>query len=651
MYPEWHLEEARREFLDECDFVVRIPGIRYLDGTFGKRISNLIPLPLYEYVGVIENYGNFELEARQVKYNVHIGLKEVKIDDMEKLERKMEDILKERILSCEDIHMFDVLDFSKKTYKRIKNSKFKIWSKIPPFGSTVHNSFSPALAVILYCLDKGMPFLEFNQLKEKYKNFIKTNKLYSDILDRQGKAKGDCKKALDTIKEIFRVSCLLNPIYSPSEIFCSLFGTTGVENVKMIEIAGWKEKSYETEPEVMRCELPIIPKEKEDIFGNSKDENISFLIHFSKKKDPVGAYNSYIKSLLSDKETKISLERENAFRKRRILNRDNYSELALVYWKGGEHFLGPILGPFYLGGYNFCINIQGRCKNFDIISSSETSFNILYENDVLEFIGPSNLVGGAIQKIKESGKGWVHYYSGRMDWEGDGVRFLETDEYKLPNSQKRKISTPVLKSEEEPKAEKEDYEEEISLEKSTLDIDYLNEEQIIKINGKIVEEFKTKEVFFARFVRLAVARKVNESGRNGRIYKYDDSDKTEKSKNFNLYIGGIRQEDKKKKQVQDRSKKRDKELYDLRKFLEKECQIYGLIEETKKKLIVSRKGSNEVNLEIPQENIIINMEDFKKFKSNLRSVQSDKYGTLPSEITERLIKDAIEAYKNPIHKI
>lgn len=202
-----------------------------------------------------------------------------------------------------------------------------------------------------------------------------------------------------------------------------------------------------------------------------------------------------------------------------------------------------------------------------------------------------------------------------------------------------------------PEAEKAEYEEEISLEKSTLEIDYLNEEPIIRINGKIVEEFKTHEVFFARFVRLAVARKVNELERNGRIYKYDAHDKTKKSKNFNLYIGGFRQKNEEKKQVQDRSKKRDKELYDLRKFLEKECKIYGLTEEMKKKLIISRKGSNEVNLEILQENIIINMEDFKKFKSNLRSVQSDKYGTLPSEITERLIKDAIEAYKNHLHKI
>ncbi len=191
--------------------------------------------------------------------------------------------------------------------------------------------------------------------------------------------------------------------------------------------------------------------------------------------------------------------------------------------------------------------------------------------------------------------------------------------------------------------------ETVGLNETTLEIDYLNEEPIVKINSLTVEEFKAKEIFFARLVRLAVARKVNERGRDGRIYKYDEVGKKSKLKDFNLYIGGFRQKDEEARKKQDERKKRDKELYDLRRFLER-CKLRGLNDESKKKLIWSKKQFLEVRLEIPSENIKINIGSLKKFKSHLEDSQKDAYGVLPSKITERLIKDSCKGYKNPFHK-
>jgi len=190
----------------------------------------------------------------------------------------------------------------------------------------------------------------------------------------------------------------------------------------------------------------------------------------------------------------------------------------------------------------------------------------------------------------------------------------------------------------------------LGLEKSTLEIDYLNEEPIIKINGKLIEEFKTNELFFARFVRLAVARKVNELGWGGRIPKYDEPDKND---GFNLYVGGFCQKDPKVREEQIRSRKRDDEVYELREFLEKECEIYRLNKEQKKKLIPAVKRAKRVRLAIRPEDITtINIKNLKKFKSTkLHDYQPDKYGVFPSEIAERLIKDACFGYENPSHKI
>lgn len=643
------IEKARREFLDECDFVLRIPACLSLDDSYSRLISNVISLPLYTYYGVKENHGEVEVENRYLKYDSHMGLGEVSLTDVLSLEEDESSESTKKVIRhlIEKQDYYRFFNFQDKTYKRLAQCKFKIWSETPRIKSGpaamittgFDIPFFIEFAIILFCFEKNLSFEEFNLLKEKYKELLRKNKIRDDILNLpeglMKKITEQEKKASKFIREICRTITLMNPFDWGAGCLCSFFGTVHAERHRF-------SQDEAEEPEMLFVEFPVpknLPKNApEYVLENFKKGKIWGIFSPGLSSEIyMQFYADYVEEIFSKKQLRMNLEK-NIFRA---------SEFALIYWEGHEKGLfGPIFSSFFPHQLkDFELKLMEEEKVDGLFAFKEKApIKIKYASlsHALRLLGPSEMIWKAIREIKDSGKGWIHYYSGRMGWEANGARFLKPEEYKLPKG------GVII---EKPKGEKVAYEEEISLEKSTLEMDYLNEEPIIKINGKLVEEFKTKEVFFARFVRLAVARKVNELGRNGRIYKYDEPDKSEKSEKFNLYVGGIRQTEEKKKEIQDKSKKRDKELYDLRKFLEKECRIYGLNEEAKKKLIVSRKGSNEVNLEVLPENITIKVENLKKFKSNLSKVQTDKYGTSPSEINERLIKDAIEAYKNPLHKI
>jgi len=182
------------------------------------------------------------------------------------------------------------------------------------------------------------------------------------------------------------------------------------------------------------------------------------------------------------------------------------------------------------------------------------------------------------------------------------------------------------------------------LEKAELELGYLNGEYIVKINGKVIEEFKTSENDFARFLRLAVAMATNERNYEGRIYKYDDPDNEPKCRGFNLYIGGFCQEGKENKEKQDKQKKRDTELYDLRNFLGN-CESLRLGRAEKRRLIWSRKHFGEVRLGVKFKKITIkNIETLENFKSALSRSVKNRFGTPIAEINEALIKDAYNAY-------
>lgn len=197
----------------------------------------------------------------------------------------------------------------------------------------------------------------------------------------------------------------------------------------------------------------------------------------------------------------------------------------------------------------------------------------------------------------------------------------------------------------EPEEEKAEYEKLSDLEKSELEVGYINDEYIVKIDGGTIEEFKTSENDFARFLRLSVAMAVNERNWEGRIYKYDEPDIEPKSRNFNLYIGGLRQESGKDREAQDKQKKRDTELYDLRNFLGN-CESLRLKRIEKRNLIWSKKQYKQVRLGVKFKKIkIINVENLKNFKSKLSKSVVNKFGTLIADINEVLIRDAYNAYK------
>lgn len=127
------IEDARREFLDECDFVLRLPSAIILNDSQEMLVKNVICLPRYMYLGIKENNGDFELEEKYIKSDLNIESGYIfKESDWETIEGRYAFSLKAYYISVlEDQPVISLLNFKKSTFEQFFQCKFKIWSEIP----------------------------------------------------------------------------------------------------------------------------------------------------------------------------------------------------------------------------------------------------------------------------------------------------------------------------------------------------------------------------------------------------------------------------------------------------------------------------------------------------------------------------------------
>jgi len=660
------IEKARRQFLDECDFVLRIPACLSLDDSYSRLISNVISLPLYTYYGVKENHGEVEVENRYLKYDSHMGLGEVSLTDVLSLEEDESSESTKKVIRhlIEKQDYYRFFNFQDKTYKRLAQCKFKIWSETPRIKSGpaamittgFDIPFFIEFAIILFCFEKNLSFEEFNLLKEKYKELLRKNKIRDDILNLpeglMKKITEQEKKASKFIREICRTITLMNPFDWGAGCLCSFFGTVHAERHRF-------SQDEAEEPEMLLVEFPVpknLPKNApEYVLENFKKGKIWGIFSPGLSSEIyMQFYADYVEEIFSKKQLRINLEK-NIFRA---------SEFALIYWEGHEKGLfGPIFSSFF----------PHQLKDFELKLMEEEEVDGLFAfkekapikikyaslSHALRLLGPSEMIWKAIREIKDSGKGWIHYYSGRMGWEANGARFLKPEEYKLPKG------GVII---EKPKGEKVAYEEEIDLEDENylynlleLEICYANDKAriILRLLDKSgsqkaeeeIEEFGKSERNFAFILRLAVAMMVNEEGNKGWLHKYKD-----------LFI-------------KETKPPRDTELGEFRKFLGN-CEIVFLDEiaksrsldkgKIKKSLIRTREYGPPASVRLAIPNIIIakkTIDNLRRFeckiippnrfiklsRETIRRIKGTK--EMPEleqipviEVVETLIRDGCKAY-------
>lgn len=448
------IEKARREFLDECDFVLRIPACLYLDDSYSRLISNVISLPLYTYYGVKENHGEVEVEKRYLKYDSHMGLGEISLTDVLSLEED-ESIegTKKIIKDMEKQHSERFLNFQDKTYKRLAQCKLKIWSETPRIKSgpaamlttSFDIPFFIEFAIILFCFEKNLSFEEFNLLKEKYKELLRKNKIRHDILNLpeglKKKMTEQEKKASKFIREICRTIMLMNPYNWGADCLCSFFGTVHAERDRF-------SQDEAEEPEMLFVEFPVpknLPKNApEYVLGSFKKGKIWGIFSPGLSSEIyMQFYSDYVEEIFNKKQLRLDFKKY-IFRK---------PEFALVHWEGHEKGLfGPIFSSFFphsLKDFELKL-IEEEEVGLSVLIDKKAPIRIQYTSlsNALRISGPSEMIWKAIREIKDSGKGWIHYYSGRMGWEANGARFLKPEEYKLPKPPKGKVAVIGEKPEE-----------------------------------------------------------------------------------------------------------------------------------------------------------------------------------------------------------
>jgi hypothetical protein len=442
------IEKARREFLDECDFVLRIPACLYLDDDYGRLISKVIALPLYTYYGVKEKGGDVEVENRYLNYDSHIGLGEISLTDVASLEEgETIEATKEITKHMEKQPFAKFLNFQDRAYKRLAKCKLKIWSETPRiksgsnamFTTGIHSPSFIEYAIILFCFENNLSFEEFNLFKEKYKELLRKNKIKNDILNLPEKLTEEEKKASKFIKEICRTFMLMNPFDWGAAELCSFFGAIHAERHHLRE-----DKAEELEMLLVQFPVPKnLPKNTpEYVLEEFKKGKICGLFSPDLQTEIyMKFYSDYIEEIFNKKQLRIDFKTDML----------REPELALVYWEGHEKGLfGPVLSsffPHYLKDFELKLKEEEKLS-FPIGKKASIKIQYTSFSNTLRLLGPSEMVWKAIREIKDSGKGWVHYYSGRMGWEADGARFLRSEEYKLPKPPKGKVAVIGEKPEE-----------------------------------------------------------------------------------------------------------------------------------------------------------------------------------------------------------
>jgi len=423
------VEQARREFLDECDFVIKIPAVCYLKGNEWTSKAIVHPIPLYSYYGIKLNEGNFCIENRRIKndFSVKFGNLEAK-DIMEDKELEEETDAYFYLLEKAEKMLVDKFKINKRILSGIKKSKFKIWSGIPKNYFIQDDYFFLALGVFIYCLDHKIDPNQFNDSKKGFKTISKMLNPSGILLSLEEiKEKGINPQKYEAIYDIFKISWLLNPSHNGVHFLSSLIGISEEER---------KESSIGGEGLFYSLPLPKEIKREEEL--------VTFFLIPDEHKENETLVIDYINEILGKNQIRTDI----------IPNLTKDQHILITSWTGEEKGLfGAVLSPFFLAGFPSLKTTRVVVCNNEFEDDMGCLDIIAYRENALRLIGSSSEVLKAGREIEDSGKGKINYYSYTLDYEVEGARLLLPKEYKL--SKRPKIVKANLKA--EPKEEKLEY--------------------------------------------------------------------------------------------------------------------------------------------------------------------------------------------------
>lgn len=436
MNPE--VEQARREFLDECDFVAKVPFVYFFDGNPSSFNCSVFPISLYAYVGLKENPKSKEnrFEIKEPDHKIHFGLDKLSASSMRIGSDSSWDFLFfENKIFSNKIQMGIIeketlkhIELDTKVLKILQKCKIKIWTEANWSSLSIHplnpdEIFSCAIGIILCCLKYRNVKLINEKLDayriEMVKNLDKANKFNLENMFSSKKL----TESRTIFEEIFRYSFLIRCLReNGASFFCALFGNKPNEEEKAT-------------PLTINYEIPFFSIKDWELGSHAKD--LTEIITMLKgDKSKIFSYLNYLDRIIKNYEITVSF----------LKNFNKGAELLFVYWEGTESELfGDILGPIFFDYYG---KIQLEAK----VKKNEPIRNLVYFFRSFRLFAPYDNLRHIIQKFKDSKKGWIQYCSAGYDgWRVEGARLLLPEEYKLPKPQKGKVIT------EEPAGEKAEY--------------------------------------------------------------------------------------------------------------------------------------------------------------------------------------------------
>jgi hypothetical protein len=413
------IDQARREFLDECDMVVKVPWVWFFAG--GPRVNRsgnifALPLPLYTSVGITRAEDS-RIKARWPSPQGHIQETQVPLaisyryvgapsthPQFDYFQTCMEVALVEhwdnKLCSVHGGHPADWKSFfDEDAIVRIHIGEgrrhFRVWLDAPPPAEDYSGDFD--LEEFDYGLHLASSLIAYARQPHAAPDL---NTLLYDyaLATRAG-----------TIDNLFTpVGPPFDTPPSRPESFQHL-----VDALKQIFVwtAHGHTHSFAFLPAILGSDKPYAPTVIAISTGGA-DEFFFEPMHDSRDSKAHNAMNSLLESL--------------SWRTfSRPVGRLKGSDMLIVWWQGASRGLfGPAFRPMFAG--------DSRLPAFFSIDihMDEPYRRIRYNRPYLGLIGPSHSLDVSRGAIEETQLGWILYDSRRMGWEVKGARVLKEEEYK-----------------------------------------------------------------------------------------------------------------------------------------------------------------------------------------------------------------------------
>lgn len=417
------LDQSKREFFSECDLVVSTPITWYLKGSSIENEAIALPLHHRVEIGIIKNrkYGAFGKFA-DVESNCFT------------LPSKME----EKKIGIGEINALKKLIFHKKLQlhqglmRMLEKSEFKVWYPLPFAHPQLNFSedISSAFAFLIYCLDKNILTSEkLDKEKNGWRRAIEVKSREKTLdLAAAYRAK-DVEGSLGRFIEVFRFCWLLQPVTNGAACFSSLLGTA--ENL-----------SYRT----YEINSPKGQKPKEI------------------KRD-IGEFSVFVDEILSKGSINTTI----------ISKATAGFDLLLAYSNAKkDKFWGPLLLPYFFDEYD-------KVNLTEVVGDEKCHRRFSEDCGFLEFFAPTSAIKNIWDELKALQQTWIYYSSDlhTVQWDTDGVRILDEDEYRLPEKEQTSNVTDELTTGGQ-KITK------VRMPKQ-IEINFSSDENYIKLDGKEIE--------------------------------------------------------------------------------------------------------------------------------------------------------------------